>query len=236
MGAKFNYSLRITRKLSGTIVRVTRNHFMGLILTTALVVVTLFALPAQILAGSTSVWVDSPVSLDHASSGNISVNIAGDRVGAFELNITCDIPDLLRFDKVNIGNGPNGFTVVANIKSPNDAAIAGFMTVTSITGNLVIANISFTATGKPGHSVSVYVTGKLYDPEGNEIQGVVFSNSDILITGKDNSYLHLAMIGVGGALVLGALSFLVITQFRSHKRKQGLVASEGIELVIGKEK
>jgi len=217
-------------------VRVARNHFLGLILTTALVGLTLLALPAKILAGSTSVWVDAPVSLDHASSGNISATIAGDRVGAFELNITCDKPGMLRFDKVDTGNVPNGITVVANIKSPNDAAIAGFMTVTSITGNLVIANISFTALGKPGHSINVEVAGKLYDPEGNEIQGVVFSNTNIQITGKDNSYLFLAMIGVGGALVFGALLVIVITLFMARKRKRGLHAPENIELIIEQEK
>ena len=190
--------------------------YVGRALLLAVVAASLLvALPSYALAQSASVTATSPV--DRGSSGYVSLSIGAPEIGAFELVISCSPGGILRFDSVSAGSGPSGFIIVDNITGKDSAAVSGFMSTTPVTQDLNVASISFTAVGRAGKSATISVSGAVYDPDGNTIQGVAFSSATVQVTGEDSTNLAPILGGIGGGLALIALVWLGI---RNHKKSQ----------------
>jgi hypothetical protein len=197
--------LKYTRKLS---------------LLTIITGLIMLVLPSHILAQSASVSTSNQLSED--GSGSIIVSISAAEIGAFELNLVCDTTGVIIFDTSTEGSGPGDFSIVSNIRSANSASVAGFMMMTPINSNTVVATISYSAIGEPGDSVTVNISGALYDANGEEITGVDFVSTLLQIEVVETEDVPIIPVIFGG--LMGCLLFVFIAVFWAKRRTQGEIS------------
>jgi hypothetical protein len=177
-------------------------------------------------AQSTEAGIDAPESIAYGSNGEIYVMLDGQQIGAFELALSSEPAGGLDFISISNGNAPPGFNIVSGLKSAGAAAISGFMSTTPISEQTTIATINFTAKSKRSLSVSVDISGKLYDPEGNEIE-TRFASKQIQVIGKQNSFTIPLLIGFG-VCILALVT--IITIRLNHKNRRSVYPDGGVKL------
>jgi hypothetical protein len=180
----------------------------------------MLVLPSHILAQSASVSTSNQLSED--GSGSIIVSISAAEIGAFELNLVCDTTGVIIFDTSTEGSGPGDFSIVSNIRSANSASVAGFMMMTPINSNTVVATISYSAIGEPGDSVTVNISGALYDANGEEITGVDFVSTLLQIEVVETEDVPIIPVIFGG--LMGCLLFVFIAVFWAKRRTQSEIS------------
>jgi hypothetical protein len=188
-----------------------------LLLVTIVASLILMALPGHIVAQSASVRATNHSSED--GSGSIIVSISAAEIGAFELNLVCDTTGVIIFETYTAGSGPGDFTILTNITSNSLASMAGFMTSLPINGDTVVATIYYSAVGEPGDSVTVNISGTLYDASGEEISGVDFSPTTVQIETEEVSAIPI----IAGGL-MGCLLFVFISVFWVRRRAQSEIS------------
>lgn len=199
------------------------NRFIRLMCGIALLL-ALWLAAMPVAAQQTTVTISAPPSVERGAGGEITVTLNGSNIGAFEIAVSCDTPQAIRLETITDGTGPSGFSIVSGLKEEeNTAAICGFMSTTPITESTVVASVSFTATGKAAQPVALNVTGRLYDPEGNEIE-TIFSGAEISVTGTDNASLLPVLGGAGG--VLAGLIIVITIVSISRARRRGRRADQ----------
>jgi hypothetical protein len=194
----------------------------------ATVVSALFCEPVS--AQSAEVSLVAPASIDSGTVDMISLIINGQNIGAFELTVTGTPEGAIVFDGATAGTTPQGFTVVCGNKSSEAIAISGFMAGTAISSKTTIANISISGTGIKSQRVIIGVTGKVYDPNGSEIQ-THFSNAKLIVMidgvigGNTNPKVFIA-IGVLGLFLVGVLATILIRR----RQRMSIFTADSIKL------
>ena len=204
----------------------------SLILLNSVIVVTaaLLSLAAiPVAAQNAEVNFSAPAFAATSESGEIAVMINGQRVGAFELKISCDPAGVLRFDNISPGEGPENFNIVSGLTASDAAAISGFMSSTPITGTTKIATVNYTVVGKRSVSVKLAITGNTYDPEGNSID-TTSNEIEIQIMGTKSSHFHpiaiLSVCLVISLVIVGGFIFIILP------KKKRRIPAGGIKLKL----
>jgi hypothetical protein len=181
-------------------------------------IIALYLLETPVYAQSAEAGIDAPESIAYGSNEEISVILDGQRIGAFELEVRSEPAGALDFINISNGIAPSGFNIVSILKSADIAAISGFMSTIPVSERTTIATINFTAKSKTSLAVSVDISGKLYDPEGNEIE-TRFPSKRIQVIGKKNSCTITLLIGFGICI----LALVAITTVRlNHKKRRSV--------------
>ena len=116
---------------------------------------------------------------------------------------------------------PEAYSWAQFVKDGSTAAVAGFMSTTPITSGTTLATITFSTVKQTADPVNIELSGKLYDPEGNEIEAV-FSEKSINITRNAALDLVFYLRIAGGVLVFLILcAFIAIPLFRRRNKRNG---------------
>jgi hypothetical protein len=183
-------------------------------------------------AQSAEVSLVAPATIESGTVDMISLVITGQNIGAFELTVTGTPEGAVVFDSATAGTTPQGFTVVCGNKSSQAIAISGFMAGTAISSKTTIANISISGTGIKSRQVIISVTGKVYDPNGSEIQ-TRFSGTKLIVTvdGAAGDNTNQGVFIAGGILGLSLFGILVFILIRRHHKMLALPA-DGIKITL----